>query len=132
MKNKVICFLVFIVGLIIVCTIFDGKEGLGEEESIIIPDTEPVITPMPEPTPIEPIPVEPIPVEPMSQLSQLSQLSQVMVVVAVVADIDLVMVEDIDLDQVIDLEGIHSGDFIDHGGLLEDHHIIPLIIKLLK
>ena len=67
MKNKIICFLVFIVGLIIVCNIFDGKEGLGEEESIIIPDTEPVITPMPEPTPVEPVePVDPVePVEPV-------------------------------------------------------------------
>jgi hypothetical protein len=68
MKDKIICFLVFIVGLIIVCNIVVGKEGLGGEESIIVPDTEPVITPMPEPIPVEPvepIPVEPIPVEPV-------------------------------------------------------------------
>tara|TARA_B110001469_G_scaffold126255_1_gene143462 strand:+ start:544 stop:1074 length:531 start_codon:yes stop_codon:yes gene_type:complete len=71
MKDKIICFLVFIVGLIIVCNIVVGKEGLGGEESVIVPDTEPVITPMPGPIPVEPIPVdpvEPIPVEPVEPI----------------------------------------------------------------
>jgi len=71
MKDKIICFLVFIVGLIIVCNIVVGKEGLGGEESVIVPDTEPVITPMPGPIPVEPIPVDPvdpIPVEPVEPI----------------------------------------------------------------
>jgi hypothetical protein len=55
----------------------------------------------------------------------LNLLNQVLDTVEV---IDRDTAEVIDRDQVIDLEGIHSGDFIDLCGLLEDH-ITQSIIK---